>query len=164
MNFIFLSSLFFLVSTVQGLANKQVKNSISISKWDSHINDNQPCQSNSMHVEMPIVPKHVKSVDMKKAKGWKTALQKYHKILPFQMRKWLQEKNGQLVLEMLRKFIKVEKAGRYQLCFRTFGTASCSSTALNSPRPFFIWQKLMVHNLIRDPTKDIIHLLKQPTW
>ena len=89
-----------------------------------------------------------------------TAIQMYGKALPLHILKLLQKKDHQAILELLRKFIKVEKVGRYRTCIRMFGRENCSLRALHGPRPFFIWKNQMVHSLLRNPTSDVLRLLK----
>ena len=96
----------------------------------------------------------------KDGNGQKIALQKYLKALPYYIKKLLKQNNNLAIFKLLRKFIQVEKAGRYRICFRAFGSSDCSKRSLFSPRPFFIWKKRLVHQLTRDPTSDIIHILR----
>ena len=63
-------------------------------------------------------------------------------------------------LTLLRKVIDFEKEWRFQQCVRLFGEKSCIFVN-SSPKPFYIWNKKMIHTLLKDPTKEITTRVRQ---
>ena len=126
----------------------------------SSANDQPTPQMDKEQMQQIIanLPKTFHLIDLNSRK---TALHKYRKVLPYYIKQLLKDKEDQLILDMVRKFIQVERVGRYQICLRAFGGPNCSLKALHSPRPFFMWKKQLVQNLIGNPAKDVLHLLKK---
>ena len=62
-------------------------------------------------------------------------------------------------LNVMREVIAGEKIWRYQLCCNLFGKSSCLRGA--NVAPFFMWKKKLVHDLLMDPTQEIIDRIRK---
>ena len=62
--------------------------------------------------------------------------------------------------QVMKKVIASEKKWRFNLCLHWFGKSSCSK-GINLIEPFFIWKKKLVHELLMDPTEEIIKTIRE---
>ena len=90
----------------------------------------------------------------------KTPLQKYKTEMLYHVGNLIERERGETAVQVLRTFIKVERASRLRLCFRFFGSDGCSKKRMIDPRPFFIWKKRLTYTLTRDPTTDVLTALR----
>ena len=89
----------------------------------------------------------------------------FHKDSPFysnekqiynMLETFIKENKANKALEMLRLVVFSERKWRMELCLRFFGWFSCNETTAMAA-PFFIWQKQFAHQLLRNPTSEIIN-------
>ena len=62
--------------------------------------------------------------------------------------------------QVMKNVIAAEKKWRFNLCLRWFGTSSCSKGGVALIEPFFMWKKKLVHELLMDPTQEIIEKIR----
>ena len=62
-------------------------------------------------------------------------------------------------LLFMKNVIATEKAWRFQLCLKMFGSTPCVTKRLDA-RPFFIWRRQAMQNLLEDPTAEIIDRIR----
>ena len=86
-------------------------------------------------------------------------LRMYRRLLIKQIRRYMTESDDVAVVESLKTLIKLEKIARLRICMRSFGYDSCVLHSAN-PRPFFIWKQLVIRDLLKDPTEEIIKSMR----
>ena len=64
-------------------------------------------------------------------------------------------------MNTLQMIISLEKLNRMKTCMEVFGPDACSEQRHVDPRPFYIWKRKFIHNLLQDPTKIVIRQLQQ---
>ena len=73
---------------------------------------------------------------------------------------FLAQNESEKALTMLRMIIDRERKWRMKLCDFLFGINSCRRSG-KIIEPFSIWKKILVHQLLQDPTNEVIEQIRR---
>ena len=66
----------------------------------------------------------------------------------------------ELALVIMRQVVANERIWRRKMCYQLFGRHLCVKNGVNN-EPFHMWKKKLIHELLMDPTPEIIRRVRQ---